>query len=180
MEKLMIKNVPIKFGSLRVALVASIGFPLIFASSALAQNPPPPPPPPAGAAPAPAAAPGAAEVERVIVTGSNIPTAEEVGANPVFSLNRDLINKSGQGTTTEQLLKTQPVMSASSVPVQNNGTSQAGPAGSASVSLRGFDPGATLVLLDGRRVAPFPGSANSGFAFVDLYGIPVTAIQSIE
>src|SRR3989454_9371177 len=138
MEKLMIKNVPIKFGSLRVALVASVGLPLIFASNALAQNPPPPPPPP-GAAAAPAPAPGAAEVERVIVTGSNIPTAEEVGPNPVFSLNRDLINKSGQGTTAEQLLKSQPVMSASSVPVQNNGTSQAGPAGTSSISLRGFD-----------------------------------------
>src|SRR5881398_2369445 len=122
MEKLMIKNVPIKFGSLRVALVASVGFPLIFASNALAQNPPPPPPPGAAAAPAPA--PGAAEVERVIVTGSNIPTAEEVGPNPVFSLNRDLMNKSGQGTTTEELLKSQPVMSASSVPVNNNGTGQ--------------------------------------------------------
>src|SRR5438093_5038987 len=178
MEKLMIKNVPIKFGSLRVALVASIGFPLIFASSALAQNPPPPPP--AGAAPAPAAAPGAAEVERVIVTGSNIPTAEEVGPNPVFSLNRDLINKSGQGTTTEQLLKSQPVMSASSVPVNNNGTGQAGPAGTSSISLRGFDPGASLVLIDGRRVAHFPGAANSGFGIVDLNSVPVTATQSIE
>src|SRR5436190_10051066 len=178
MEKLMIKNMPIKFGSLRVVLVASVGFPLIFASNALAQNPPPPPPPPPGAAAAPA--PAAAEVERVIVTGSNIPTAEEVGPNPVFSLNRDLINKSGSGTTTEQLFKTQPVMSASNVPVQNNGTSQAGPAGSASLSLRGFDPGASLVLVDGRRVAPFPGASNSGSAFVDLLGVPITAVQSIE
>src|SRR5437762_1722374 len=178
MEKLMIKNVPIKFGSLRVALVASVGFPLIFASNALAQNPPPPPPPGAAAAPAPA--PGAAEVERVIVTGSNIPTAEEVGPNPVFSLNRDLINKSGQGTTTEQLLKSQPVMSASSVPVNNNGTGQAGPAGTSSISLRGFDPGASLVLIDGRRVAHFPGAANSGFGFVDLNSVPVAATQSIE
>src|SRR5690242_8551267 len=78
---------------------------------------------------APAASPaaGTAEVERVIVTGSLIPTAEEVSANPVFALNRDIINKSGQNTTTEQLLKSQPVMNASSVPVQNNGTSQAGP-----------------------------------------------------
>src|SRR5438552_16778422 len=176
MEKLMIKNVLNKFGFARIALVASVGFPFIVASNAFAQRAAaPPPPPPGAAAPAPAA-----EVERVIVTGSNIPTAEEVGPNPVFNLNRDLINKSGQGTTTEQLLKTQPVMSASSVPVQNNGTSQAGPAGSASVSLRGFDPGATLVLLDGRRVAPFPGSANSGFAFVDLTAIPVPAIQSVE
>src|SRR5437773_1672881 len=176
MEKLMIKNVLNKFGFARIALVASVGFPFIVASNAFAQRAAaPPPPPPGAAAPAPAA-----EVERVIVTGSNIPTAEEVGPNPVFNLNRDLINKSGQGTTTEQLLKTQPVMSASSVPVQNNGTSQAGPAGSASISLRGFDPGATLVLLDGRRVAPFPGSANSGFAFADLTAIPVPAIQSVE
>src|SRR5213083_1905365 len=176
MEKLMIKNVLNKFGFARIALVASVGFPFIVASNAFAQRAAaPPPPPPGAAAPAPAA-----EVERVILTGSNIPTAEEVGPNPVFNLNRDLINKSGQGTTTEQLLKTQPVMSASSVPVQNNGTSQAGPAGSASVSLRGFDPGATLVLLDGRRVAPFPGSANSGFAFVDLTAVPVPAIQSVE
>src|SRR5438045_6744627 len=169
-----------KTGFRLVALAASIGpaaAGLISISESFAQNPLPPP------------SPGTAEVERVIVTaeavpaivtGSKIPTAEEVGANPVFSLNRDLINKSGQGTTTEQLLKTQPVMSASSVPVQNNGTSQAGPAGTSSVSLRGVDPGATLVLIDSRRVAPFPGSANSGFGFIDLNSIPVTAIQSIE
>jgi len=163
MEKLMIKNALIKFGSLRVALVASVGIPLLFASNALAQNPPPPPP---GAAPAPA--PGAAEVERVIVTGSNIPTAEEVGPNPVFSLNRDLINKSGSGTTAEQLLQRQPVVGGANIPVNNNGTSQSGPVGSAALSLRGLDPGATLVLIDGRRVVPYPGltagggGANSG------------------
>src|SRR5438876_9811221 len=172
MEKLMIKNVLNKFGFVRIALVASAGFSFIVASNAFAQAPPPPPP---GAAAAPAA-----EVERVIVTGSLIPTAEEVGPNPVFSLNRDLINKSGQGTTTEQLLKSQPVMSASSVPVNNNGTGQAGPAGTSSISLRGFDPGASLVLIDGRRVAHFPGAANSGFGLVDLNSVPVTANQSIE
>src|SRR5437588_12604301 len=121
MEKPMIRNVFKTFGYVRVALAGAVGVPFVIAASAFAQNPPPPPPPP-GAAPAPA--PGAAEVERVIVTGSNIPTAEEVGANPVFSLNRDLINKSGQGGTTETLLKSQPVFNASSVPVQNNSTGQ--------------------------------------------------------
>ena len=175
----MIKNVLNKIGLVRIAVMASVGIPLIFASTAFAQNPPPPPPPP-GAPAAAAPAPGGAEVERVIVTGSNIPTAEEVGPNPVFSLNRDLINKSGQNTTVEGLLKSQPVMSASSVPVQNNGTAQAGPAGTASISLRGFDPGASLVLIDGRRVAPFPGSANSGYGFVDLTSVPITAVQSVE
>src|SRR5207249_9110787 len=79
MEKLMNKNVLNKFGFARIALVASVGFPFIVASNAFAQAAPPPPPG-AGAAPAPSA-----EVERVIVTGSLIPTAEEVGPNPVFS-----------------------------------------------------------------------------------------------
>jgi iron complex outermembrane receptor protein len=119
-------------------------------------------------------------VEEVIVTGSNIPTSEEVGPNPVFILNRDLINKSGQGTTAEQFLKIQPVMNAGGVPASNNAGNQSGPAGTASVSLRGFDPGATLVLIDGRRVTPFPGNANSGAGFIDLFTLPITAVQSIE
>src|SRR4029077_832216 len=89
-------------------------------------------------------------------------------------------NKSGQGGTVETLLKSQPVFGASSVPVQNNSTGQRGPTGTASISLRGFDPGASLVLIDGRRVAPFPGSANSGAAFVDLTTVPIAAVQSIE
>ena len=116
----------------------------------------------------------------MIVTGSAIPTSEEVGPNPVFNLNRDIINKSGQGTTVEQLLKIQPVMNASGVPVQNNGTGQGGPSGTASVSLRGFDPGGTLVLIDGRRVTRFPGFANSGAGFTDLLTLPISAVQSIE
>ena len=179
MEKLMINNVLNKIGFIRVALMASVGIPLIFASTAFAQNPPPPPPPP-GAAAAPAPAPGGAEVERVIVTGSNIPTAEEVGPNPVFSLNRDLINKSGAGTTAEQLLQRLPVFNGGNVPVNNNGTGQSGPTGTAALGLRGLDSGATLVLIDGRRVAAFPGSALSGYGFVDITTIPITAVQSIE
>src|SRR2546422_2825204 len=174
MEKLMIKNVLNKFGFVRIALVASVGFPFIVASNAFAQAAPPPPPG-AGAAPAPSA-----EVERVIVTGSLIPTAEEVGPNPVFSTNRDLINKSGAGTTTEQLLQRLPVMNGATIPVQNNATGQSGPSGTAALALRGLDPGATLVLIDHRRVAPFPGAANSAYGFVDLTTIPITAVQSID
>ena len=164
-----------KIGFVRIAVAASVGFPFIVASNAFAQAAPPLPPPGAGAPPAPAA-----EVERVIVTGSLIPTAEEVGPNPVFSLNRDLINKSGAGTTTEQLLQRQPVMNGANIPVNNNGTSQSGPSGTAAIALRGLDPGATLVLIDRRRVAAFPGAANSGYGFVDLTTIPITAVQSID
>jgi len=71
----MTKNVLNKLGFLGAVFAAAVGFPLIFASSASAQLP----------APAGPAEPGtpASEVERVIVTGSNIPTAEETGPNPV-------------------------------------------------------------------------------------------------
>jgi outer membrane receptor protein involved in Fe transport len=173
MEKLMIKNVLNKLGFVRIALVASVGFPFIVASNAFAQT--------SGLPPGGAAAPApAAEVERVIVTGSLIPTAEEVGFNPIFALNRDLINKSGAGTTTEQLLQRLPVMNGSNIPVNNNGTGQSGPTGTAAIALHGLDPGATLVLIDRRRVAPFPGAANSAYAFVDLTSIPITAVQSID
>ena len=49
--------------------------------------------------PAPSESGPTAETERVIVTGSNIPTAEEVGPNPVLTINRDLIEKGGERTT---------------------------------------------------------------------------------
>jgi iron complex outermembrane receptor protein len=161
-------NPQVKPGSVGVAFAASVGVALLSASIASGQNP------------SQAPASSTAEVERVVVTGSFIPTAEEVGPNPVFSLNRDLINKSGAGTTTEQLLQRQPVMNGANIPVNNNGTSQSGPSGTAALALRGLDPGATLVLIDRRRVAPFPGAANSGYGYVDLTTIPITAVQSID
>src|SRR5438874_3227052 len=145
--------------------VAGIGLILLFGPGAFAQEPAPVRPGPTGTE---------ATVERVIVTGSNIPTAEEVGPNPVFNLNRDLIDKSGERTTTD-LLKIQPIANANSMPVQNNAAGQGGPTGAASVSLRGFDASATLVLIDGRRVAPYPGSG-----FFDLNTIPLPAVQSVE
>src|SRR5437867_5095025 len=167
-----------KFGFLRMALVACVGIPLIIASSAFAQNPPPPPPPPTGAGPAPPPT----EVERVIVTGSNIPTAEEVGPNPVDTYNRDNINKSGE-ITTEQFLLSLPIINANVVPISNNENGSNTAVGAATVALRGFDARATLILIDGRRVAPYPTGNNPGLVnvmFVDLNSIPQAAIESIE
>jgi iron complex outermembrane receptor protein len=176
----MLHNVPTNLGFVRLPLLASAGLSLFLVGSNTFAQAPPPPAAQVGAPSGIGAGAPAAEVERVIVTGSLIPTAEEVGANPVFSLNRDLINKSGAGTTTEQLLQRQPVMNGANIPVNNNGTSQSGPSGTAALALRGLDPGATLVLVDRRRVAPFPGAANSGYGFVDLTTIPITAVQSID
>src|SRR6266403_2433356 len=102
-----------KFGFLRMTLAACGGIPLIIASNAFAQNLAPLSTD-IGAAPTPPAA----EVQRIIVTGSNIPTAEEVGPNPVDTYNRDNINKSGE-VTTEQFLLSLPIINANVVPISN-------------------------------------------------------------
>ncbi len=49
-------------------------------------------------APSPA---GVAEVERVVVTGSNIPTAEEIGPNPVDTYRPADIEKLGIRNATD-------------------------------------------------------------------------------
>ena len=129
-------------------------------------------------APSPAPAAATAEAERVIVTGSNIPTASEVGPNPVDIINRDQIDKAGERTTAE-LVRNLTVAGPAGVPASNNGT---GPTpGASSISLRGFDASSTLVLIDGLRVAPYPlGTDNGAVTFVDLNSIPRAAIDSIE
>src|SRR3954471_18110844 len=120
---------------------------------------------------------GTAEAERVIVTGSNTPSAEEVGPNPVLEVNRDLIEKSGERQAAE-LLRDLPIANANGVPLSNNATGFT--PGAASVSLRGFTPEATLLLIDGRRVAPYPVGQGGTTSFQDLFTIPLPAIQSIE
>src|SRR5213596_500302 len=165
-----------KFAFLRMTLVACVG--IIIASNALAQSPPPPPPPPTGAGPAPPPT----EVERVIVTGSNIPTAETVRPNPVDTYNRENITKSGE-ITTEQFLLSLPVVNANVVPISNNENGSNTAVGAATIALHGFDARATLILIDGRRVAPYPTGNNPGLVnvmFVDLNSIPQAAIESIE
>src|ERR1700740_631762 len=99
MEKLMTKNALKTFRFVRLALMASVGFSFILASNAFEQLPAPPapgeaPPPPGAAAPS-------AEVERVIVTGSNIPTAEETGPNPVDTYRPQDIEKLGIRNATD-------------------------------------------------------------------------------
>src|SRR3954464_14742986 len=171
MEKPMTKYVLKTLGLVRIACVAAVGLPFIINTSASGQTAQP------GAPAAGAPTTGTAEAERVIVTGSNIPTAEEVGPNPVLALNRDLIEKSGERQAAE-LLRDLPVANANGVPISNNATGFT--PGAASVSLRGFTPSATLVLVDGRRVTPYPIGQGGTASFQDLFTIPLPAIQSIE
>src|SRR5438105_5118551 len=116
-------------------------------------------------------------IEEVIVTGSNIPTAEEVTPQPVYILNRDLILQLGVRNATD-LVQKLPTVSGISINenVNNNGNGQT------EIDLRGIGSRETLVLQDGRRLAPigFAGEIGLSGATVDLNMFPLGLIDHID
>ena len=90
---------------------------------------------------------------------------------------RRAIDESGVTNTTELLQKIT-VSNANSVPISNNALGFT--PGASTVSLRGLGPEATLVLINGRRVAAYPVGVGGSTAFVDLGSIPLAAVDSIE
>jgi iron complex outermembrane receptor protein len=147
---------------MRVAFTASVGLPLIFASNAFAQLPAPAVP---GMSPA-----ATAEVERVVVTGSNIPTAEETGPNPVDTYRPQDIEKLGIRNATD--LTTFIPQEAGGTVNQNMGN---GGDGTVQMNLRGLLPKETLILVDGKRIAQ--GAIFLGY---DIQLIPFSMIDHID
>src|SRR5438876_8563799 len=171
MEKLMTKNALKTFRFVRLALMAGVGFPFILASNAFAQLPAPaaPAPPPPGA-PAPSA-----EVERVIVTGSNIPTAEETGPNPVDTYRPQDIEKLGIRNATDlQEVIPQEAGGTVNLNIGNGGD------GTVQFNLRGLLPKETLILIDGKRVA-YGSLGVAGFSGgPDINLIPFSMIDHVD
>src|SRR3954452_15384082 len=93
----MIRNVLHTLGSLRTAVVAAVGIPLVIAGSANAQTPTPGPNAPN------APIQSEATTERVVVTGSYIPTAETESALPVTVYTAEVLKKQGANTPVEGL-----------------------------------------------------------------------------
>ena len=123
-------------------------------------------------APSPA---GIAEVERVIVTGSNIPTAEETGPNPVDTYRPSDIEKLGIRNATDLLtFLPQEAGGTVNLNIANGGD------GTVQFNLRGLLAKETLVLIDGKRVAS--GSlAPVGFSGgVDINLLPFPLIDHID
>jgi len=119
------------------------------------------------------------QLEEFTVTGSHIPTTEtafDARSMPVDIIGRNHMEQLGV-STAEELLQTMPYTQAS-VPISNNQTGFT-PAAS-SVNLRGLGSGATLVLLNGRRVAPYPRGTGGTVAFVDITSFPLAAIEQVE
>ncbi len=171
----MIRNVLKPLGSVRVAFAVAVGIPLFVFSTAFAQEPGASPATQTGSQAPPTAAGGAtgaqAEVERVVVTGSNIPTAEEVGPNPVDTYRRDDITRLGVRTSSDLIEKLPSVAGAGITENNTNGGD-----GSARLDLRGIDPKETLILQDGRRVANVGFASNSP----DFNMFPLGLIDHID
>ncbi len=114
--------------------------------------------------------------QRIEITGSNLRRTDAETASPVQVLNAEALQKSGFGTVSEVLRN---------ITANGQGTlSQSFPgafaAGASGISLRGLTVGGTLVLIDGRRMAPYPLSDDGQRPFVDISSIPMAAVERIE
>src|SRR5215472_17451742 len=164
----MTKNALKTFRFVRLAFMAGVGFPFILASNAFAQLPAPaaPSPPPAG---------GQAEVERVIVTGSNIPTGEETGPNPVDTYRPQDIEKLGIRNATDlQDFIPQEAGGTVNLNIGNGGD------GTIQFNLRGLLPKETLVLIDGKRVAYGSLAVAGASGGPDINLIPFSMVDHVD
>lgn len=156
----MIRNVLHTLGSLRSALAVSLGIPFLIAS-AYAQDPTPSPGPAAPNAPIQSEA----TTERVIVTGSYIPTAETESALPVTVYTAEVLKKQGANTPIEGLRQLPSFVGNTITENDSNGGN-----GQAFINLRALGPANTLTLINGRRA----------FNFADINAIPIGALSRTE
>ncbi|MBA3881597.1 MAG: TonB-dependent receptor [Chthoniobacterales bacterium] len=181
----MIRKVLYKLGSFRSALAVGVAVHFLIATSAFAQVGATQPTPASAPAATPAAgtgagavsdsaiadstaggtAGGAATAERVVVTGSYIPTAETESALPVTVYTATVLQKQGANTPAEGLRQLPSFLGNTATENDANGGD-----GSAFVNLRALGPGNTLTLINGRRA----------FSFADINAIPIGALSRSE
>src|SRR3954470_11692503 len=160
----MIRKVLHTFGCFPTALVAAVGIPLVLAGGAYAQGPSP------TVAPAPNT-PQEATTERVVVTGSYIPTAETESALPVTVYTAEVLKKQGANNPVEGLRQLPSFVGNAGNENDSNGGN-----GSAAINLRGVGQANTLTLINGRRA--FLGKANNGAP--DINALSIGALSRTE
>lgn len=113
------------------------------------------------------------EIEVIVVTGSYIEGAAEDAALPIDVLRAEDLAKQGSPNMVE-LIKTIP--SVQGVVGEANQYTAGGTTGTANINLRGLGGGRTLVLMNGRRLAP----STVGVIGYDVNLLPAAAIGRIE
>lgn len=110
------------------------------------------------------------QVEKVVVTGSRIPQKGLTSVSPVSTITNTEAKLQG-ATSAETLLNNLPQVFANQGAEVSNGSS-----GTATVDLRFLGPQRTLVLVNGRRLAP----ADADLPVADLNQIPIALVDRIE
>jgi iron complex outermembrane receptor protein len=111
------------------------------------------------------------ELGKQTVTGSRIRRIDVETSSPVFTIDRNAIEKTGAVTLGSLLQQAPVVAGAATNPSVNNG----GGSGVSTVSLRGVGAQRTLVLVNGRRWITDPD-----FDAVDINAIPINLIERVE
>jgi len=125
-----------------------------------------------------AAAPGAGpQLEEIVVTGSRIVRRDFESNSPIVTINSEDF-ETQTGLNVESYLNQMPQYNPAASPVTSDGDVQITPVNSvgvASISLRGFGPNRSLVLVDGKRVVPI-----NPLMVTDVNGIPSALIERVE
>ncbi len=159
-----------KLPASRLALTIGVGSTLLALQGAQAQQ---------ISDPASSQAPETAPVERVVITGSNIPTSEEVGAAPVDTVDQAIRDRTGQEDVLSVLTSSTPAISSGGGNLgQSNASIASGNTyGGSQVSVHGLP---TLVLLNGRRLTDSSAAAAGGLSFTDVNLFPSALVKRIE
>ena len=120
----------------------------------------------------------AQDAQRIEITGSSIKRIDAETALPVQVITRRDIQKSG-ATNVEQLMLTIGANTSSGA-LMANGASGATTGSISSISLRGLSSIRTLVLINGRRVAPYGIGFTGDSVSVDVGSIPIAMIDRVE
>lgn len=116
------------------------------------------------------------KLDRVEVTGSSIKRINAETASPVQVVDRRQIENMG-ATTLQQVLNNLP---ANMPALQDFRSMFTGTDGASQANLRGLGAGATLVLLNGRRLSFYGAPDGFQTQFVNIDSIPAAAIERME
>ncbi|MCH8176373.1 MAG: Plug domain-containing protein, partial [Proteobacteria bacterium] len=117
------------------------------------------------------------EIEEVIVTGSFIRGTPLDAPSPVQIVDRSSIEAQGAAIIWD-VIKNLEVNSGS---FTNSGSGERSQVeGTAQVNLRNLGENSTLVLINGKRVAPYAAITTTGGEFVDINAIPIVMTDRIE
>lgn len=122
--------------------------------------------------------PGPTEVAEVVVTGSLIRGAGD-GASPIVHLDRETLDSGGHATLADALSDLPQNFGGGSTPANQllgADRSFTNDSVATGINLRGLGSSATLILLNGRRVA---GTGLKG-NFADVSAIPTGAVERVE